>query len=518
VRKTSKSEKKAEDEPAPFFTGRQRVASLVSKTNIPEQALSIEKTDKAILKIEGYLNKESRKGKNQKRFFTENNSYLNYYRSRKAYRAGKIKGTIDLRNATTICVLVRNGHPTRRFAIQTEAEEDNEELCLFLKAKTRQGAKKWVDSLNERRDFWLDPLVRLQKASLIPVLPKEEEDEDDGEGWKDYGLSEDDDDRNTDDDGYHSARSRNSSNDGIDRMVQLGTEASAHSCSSSSDEDDSDDEDSRKSGASSHFLLLADSLPETSEFLDLPHPPASTKFWGKPDLQGLRVRGPSYLRTREKIPVEADSLFECVAVDMFRTNGRLDHICSHPKNRMHQALSRGENLPFTFVVHIQIPGPPFYSFVVYFVAHHPEIVKLLDPDTPDDFQLSDDFPKGLKQLLIMFFRTGSDNFRDTHLKMIPRVVEGPWIVRSAVASKPALIGTKMTNSYYREKRYFELDVNVGTSSLVTTLTQLAASYARLLTVDLAFLLEGKVVETLPELILGMVRCTHSDLTHSVEFS
>jgi len=249
--------------------------------------------------------------------------------------------------------------------------------------------------------------------------------------------------------------------------------------------------------------------------LTVPCPPWSSRFWRRPDYRGLRVRGPTYLENREKIPVPMAPLFECVAVDMFLTEYRIDHICSHPKNRIYQSLQRNEKLPFTFVLHIQVPGPPFYSFVVYMVANHPEVVRLLDPDAEPNVELSAAFPIGMKQLLLSFFRTGNDDFCTSHFKMIPRIVEGPWIVRAGIVSKPALIGNKLKNSYYRAPRYFELDIHVGTNSIATTLTQLAASYAKLITVDLAFLIEGKITETLPEFICGLVRCTHPDFKQAI---
>ena len=170
-----------------------------------------------------------------------------------------------------------------------------------------------------------------------------------------------------------------------------------------------------------------------------------------------------------------------------------------------------------FVIQFQVPGPPFYSMCVYLAASHPEIVELMNPENPTakGVSLSDEFPPGMKQLLLTFFRTGSDEFCHSHFKLIPRIVEGPWIVRAGIVSKPALIGNKLKNSYYRADGYFELDINIGTNSMVTTLTQLATSYAKLLTVDLAFLIEGKLVETLPEFIFGIVRAMHIDFKFAV---
>lgn len=95
-------------------------------------------------------------------------------------------------------------------------------------------------------------------------------------------------------------------------------------------------------------------------------------------------------------------------------------------------------------------------------------------------------------------------------------LSGPWVVRKGIVSRPALIGRKLENSYYTHDRYFELDINIGTSAFVTGLTQMSLSYAKLVTVDLAFLLEGKLNDTLPEFLLGIVRAIHPDLSKGVE--
>jgi len=514
-----------------FTTGGFRVSTLISKSGFEDRVQGTEETDKEISKLEGYLYKESSKGKNRKKFFSVNNSYLNYYRNRNAYKQGRLKGSINLVHASTICILVRNGRPTRRFAIQTEGEDDNEEICVFLKAKSKQAARIWVECLNQRRAYWLDPSVSKsmpQTTSMLMNSPKRnliELGDDDDEGWRDRIASDDEEDS---DEGFASAKSHHSEayearEDGAIRSLAQrrakAPTASAHSYSSNeSGDDDSETEDVggiRKSRSSSAFRLFSDQLPNDSRLLLLPYPPASRRFWRSPDHDGLRVRGPHYLETREKVPVAMEPLFDCVAVDVFVTDDKVEHVCAHPSNRIFQALQRKEKFPFTFVVNIQVPGPPYYSFVVYMVASNPEIVALLDPGTSPEFKLSDSFPPGMKQLLLTFFRTGDDNFRNTHFKLIPRVVEGPWVVRAGIPSKPALIGTKLRNSYYATSRYFELDVNVGTNSMVSSLTQLAASYAKLLTVDLAFLLEGKIHETLPEFIIGMVRCVHLDFRHAV---
>ena len=40
-------------------------------------------------------------------------------------------------------------------------------------------------------------------------------------------------------------------------------------------------------------------------------------------------------------------------------------------------------------------------------------------------------------------------------------VDGPWAIKFAVGNKPALTGTKLTQTYYCGKGYFEIDIEEG---------------------------------------------------------
>ena len=60
----------------------------------------------------------------------------------------------------------------------------------------------------------------------------------------------------------------------------------------------------------------------------------------------------------------ASSLFKLIAVDVFEVPEATHNISAHPRNRVAQALQRGEK-SWVFVVNIMVPGPPFLSFVMY---------------------------------------------------------------------------------------------------------------------------------------------------------
>ena len=104
-----------------------------------------------------------------------------------------------------------------------------------------------------------------------------------------------------------------------------------------------------------------------------------------------------------------------------------------------------------------------------------------------------------------FFFGDSDELRDKTFKLIPQIIEGNFIVRRAVGSTPAILGTKLKQTYARTNRYLELIVDVGSSSVAAGVVRLSIGYARTLVVDLAFVLQGDNEETLPEKVFGMAR-------------
>ena len=95
--------------------------------------------------------------------------------------------------------------------------------------------------------------------------------------------------------------------------------------------------------------------------------------------------------------------------------------------------------------------------------------------------------------------------------MVPSIEEGPWLVKNAVPNKPALIGKKLTNRYFLNERYMELDLDVASSSIANKLTQLSVGFSTKLVVNLSFVLEGRDTNELPEEIVGIGSVIHADL-------
>ena len=67
------------------------------------------------------------------------------------------------------------------------------------------------------------------------------------------------------------------------------------------------------------------------------------------------------------------------------------------------------------------------------------------------------------RLLERFRNAPSDAFRNKRLKIVPSVVEGPWLVQQAVGTRAAILGKTLRQRFYRGDGYMEVDVDCNSS-------------------------------------------------------
>lgn len=229
--------------------------------------------------------------------------------------------------------------------------------------------------------------------------------------------------------------------------------------------------------------------------------------WAEPDANSFVVRGRTYKQDKVKINA-GDSVFRLIAVDLVCVDAPIfTGMCAHPKERVQQALAKGDEgdmPPYIVAINILCPGPPFYHIVIYYA-----VTDLGDIDGSKNTPFS--------KLAKEFFFGDSDKFRNNTFKLIPQIVEGNFIVRKAVGSTPAISGTKLAHTYIKGHRFFELIIDVGSSAVAAGGTRISLAYASSLKIDLAFILQGVDESTLPERVMGCVRFKNVDFNKELRF-
>jgi hypothetical protein len=218
------------------------------------------------------------------------------------------------------------------------------------------------------------------------------------------------------------------------------------------------------------------------------------KMWAEPDASLFMVRGPNYLTDKKKIASNS-SKFHLVGVDLFSFESSLDryNVCGKTISSCYHIKK------FTFVVNMIIPGPENLSMIFYY---QPTKENLFDENTPFSELFND-------------FLDGDDLFRTSRFKLIPTVVEGSFLIKQSVGSKPTLVGNKLHCPFYKNDHSFEVDIDISSNSVANTVVSMVQSVTKSLVVDLAFLLEAQTEEELPEIILGTVRLQNVSLEKPV---
>jgi Protein ENHANCED DISEASE RESISTANCE 2, C-terminal len=222
---------------------------------------------------------------------------------------------------------------------------------------------------------------------------------------------------------------------------------------------------------------LSSPLPRFSETNE------STGWSEPPDPSIFRVRGSSYLEDRIKVP-SGPSPFKCRGVDIWMTDNPERHIARHPS-----VLGGKLQEEDTFLVNFLLP---FANFVSYFSV--PPL-----KDFPNK-QVADVWTK---------FLNGDQQYRDARLKLLPVVVEGPWIVKTAVGngSAPALLGKAIPLQYYfqkpdgKRKGVYEVDVIITASTIAKGILNVVKGHTNSLAIAFALIIEASEKEELPETVL-----------------
>eukprot|EP00210_Caulerpa_lentillifera_P004654 g4439.t1 len=237
-------------------------------------------------------------------------------------------------------------------------------------------------------------------------------------------------------------------------------------------------------------------------------------YWMCPGSAGYRVRGATYLTDKKKISA-TEPMFDLHSVDLVKVKQPTPHIARF-LNSVQQCPSA-----FAFVLQIMVPGPPDLALVITWRSKD-EGPGLESSSSLNLEQQQADVATEPEQemlpfeLALMRFVTGDDETRDSSFKLIPHIVKGSFIIRQSVGSTPVLLGKKLKQYYFRNQRYIEVDIDVGSSYTAATVVNMVSGVTKTLVVDLAIVLEGKSAAELPESLLGTVRLDRLDLATAVD--
>jgi len=218
--------------------------------------------------------------------------------------------------------------------------------------------------------------------------------------------------------------------------------------------------------------------------------------WQPIPASGIMVRGARYLQDGYKQPSACCS--ELLAVEFFQARQAVHGAAARAEAPTSTLAARSERpLKLVFAVNLILPSASgVYQVVFYFGIFRS------DEASPAD-------------LMLDRFLNGSDAFRNARFKLIPSVERGSWLVKKAVGSRPAILGKALKQRFHASKGLFEVAIDCNSSPAAGRVVSLVKSYAKSLVVDLAFVVEAKTTEELPERVIGCGRLSHIDLDDAI---
>lgn len=211
--------------------------------------------------------------------------------------------------------------------------------------------------------------------------------------------------------------------------------------------------------------------------------------WDVPDATQAVVRGERYLVDSRKVPSKS-SMLELVEVDLLKSYDEMVHYAANPKGKVPKLREAGDS---RFFVVLNFRLVPIQLCAIWAVPK--------DADWHTQ-------PEGV---LFKRFCDMSDAERNQRLKVLPKVVEGPWLVKKGVPDRPGVVGRKLAIEYFKGTDHLEVSLNCISSPAGRRLVQLLTGAARHFSMELFVILEGQQQDELPERILGGLSLYRGDL-------
>jgi hypothetical protein len=212
--------------------------------------------------------------------------------------------------------------------------------------------------------------------------------------------------------------------------------------------------------------------------------------WDVADATEMMVRGPSYLSDQRKVHSRS-AMLELVDAHLFKANEEIVHYAKSSRGNILKMRQEGDDRFFFTMNFRLIP----VQFAITWAV----------PKKADFLQK----PEGL---LFQRFREMSDDERNTRIKILLKVLEGPWIVKKGVPDRPGVVGRKTAIEYFADRDHIEASVNCISSQAGRRIASLLTGAARHFAMEIFIILEGQKGTELPERILASVGVHHGDLS------
>lgn len=226
--------------------------------------------------------------------------------------------------------------------------------------------------------------------------------------------------------------------------------------------------------------------------------------WSSPPSSNFHVRGPNYLSDKKKVPSPGDFIFPTRGCDLFLTDNPPENI-----GRYDGILNGTLREKPTFIINYRLPWGVFISyheipekFLPFLRRKHGHGSSTVPLPSMEGMSPGE-------QAMCNFLLSDSEE-KDEVWKIVPVIVQGPWVVKKVVGGKPAIIGTKMPISYVYQPpekglcEYLEADLDIVSSAAARNILAVVRSYTQALTIDLGFVVQGNANQYLPEqMMLGL---------------
>jgi len=214
--------------------------------------------------------------------------------------------------------------------------------------------------------------------------------------------------------------------------------------------------------------------------------------WDEADGTSFQVRGPTYSLDRKKVRSQSP-LGELVVVDLFESEVDVERLATCGAAGTLQRIRASGESRRLLVLNFRVV--PMHLVIVFALPAH---------GTEKDGAALD---------LLNRFVGGEmeDDERDGRLKVIPRVVRGPWVAKGLLGETPAVLGKTIPVQYFAGDGAFEVSIQCTASSIARRIVRVLRPASSMLTLELAFVIQGNGEGELPEQVLGSFRLTSPDV-------